>query len=323
MRRYLVPFISTLMGSAVIAAPATTKTTVPGVVKQAPGVYRFMLGEAEVIVLSDGTAPSDVHRMLKGPSPDEMDAALARNMMSNPVEGSNNVFVIRMGGRTILVDAGAGTMFGPDTFNRLPEALQIAGIKPEQVNDVLITHLHPDHFGGLIVNGQRAFPNAIVHASKPDMGLLDPKISGAPPLSQQVKAAIQPYLDAKRIVTFETDGEILPGITAELHPGHSPGATIYKVRSGGQELAIVGDLIHVAAIDLELPNVNFIFDWNPEMTRHDDEETLQRLASERTLVAAAHISFPGIGYFQENGKAFRWIPVQYGNSNPKAPPPKL
>lgn len=325
MRKALITLTAVLIGGVVIAAPTstTTKMTVPGVVQQPAGVYRFMLGEAEVIVLSDGTSLSDPRHMLRGPTPAEMDAALARNMVPNPVQGSNNAFVIRMGDRTILVDAGAGNMFGPGTFNRLPEALRIAGIRPDQIDDVLLTHMHPDHFGGLIANGQRAFPNAIVHASKQDMGLVDPKISGVPMLSKQVQEVMQPYLDAGKVVTFEKDGEILPGVTAELHPGHSPGATIYKIRSGDQELAIVGDLIHVAAIDLEFPNVNFIFDWNPEMTRQDRQETLKHLASDRTLVAAAHISFPGVGYFQQNGKAYRWIPVQYGNANPKAPPTKL
>lgn len=302
--------------------PAEASTTVPGVVRQSPAVYRFMIGDARVTALSDGTMPLDLHRMLTGITPTETDALLARSFLLNPVQPSINCFLIELGGRRILIDTGAGVLFGPGNGGRLPEALAAAGVRPEQIDDILITHVHPDHIGGLVSNGRIVFPKATVHVGKPDLDLfMDAGKSGNTRASDQATAMLGPYLAAGRVRPFERDREILPGVSAELRPGHSPGSAVFRLKSGGQELVIIGDIVHVGAVQLERPEVGFVFDWKPEMALADREDALRDFARDGTLVAAPHMSFPGVGHFQSDGEHYRWIPVEYANRDPGLPGP--
>lgn len=327
MRLRLMRAVAAALAGAT-ALPGFAAITIPGVVRQAPGVYRFTIGDARVTVMSDGTMPVDAHRMMKGATPAEIDTLLARNFLANPIQPSINAFLIEMGGRTILVDTGRGSLFGPGEAGRLPEALAIAGVRPEQVDEILITHAHPDHIGGLTDNGRIVFPKAIVHVGKPDLdffldGRKFPEGSPGRLASDLVGSVFKPYIDAGKVDAFERDGEILPGISAELRPGHSPGSAIFRLKSRGQELVIVGDVIHVAAVQLDRLDVDWAYDQDPAMARRDREHSLHEFARAGTLIAAPHISFPGLGYIRVEGKTYRWVPVEYGNRDPDLPAPKF
>jgi glyoxylase-like metal-dependent hydrolase (beta-lactamase superfamily II) len=322
MRRLIVAAATALIGIAPL--PGSASTTIPGVVRQAPAVYRFTIGDAQVTALSDGTMPLDVHQVLKGISPAEMDALLARNFLVNPVQPSINTYLIEMGGRTVLVDTGTGDLFGAGNGGRLPDALAAAGIRPDQIDDVLITHTHPDHIGGLVKNGRIVFPKATVHVGKPDLDFFldlrnSPENSPNRRVSEQVKAMFKPYMDAGKVRSFERNGEILPAISAELRPGHSPGSAIFRLTSRGQELVIIGDIIHVAAVQFDRPDVTFIFDKDPSIARADRELALKDFARAGTLIAAPHISFPGVGHIRIEGDSYRWVPVEYLNRDPNLP----
>lgn len=309
--------------SMVAALPSSATITIPNVVRQAPAVYRFTIGDAQVTALSDGTMPLDVHWALKGMSPAEMDALLASHFLANPVQSSINAFLIEMGGRTILADTGSGDLFGPGNAGILPEALAAAGIRPDRIDDVIITHTHPDHIGGLVKNGRIVFPKATIHVGKPDLDFfLDPQ-NRRNPVSENVKAMFKPYMDAGKVRGFERNGEILPGISAELRPGHSPGSAIFRLKSRGQELVIIGDIIHVAAVQLDRPDVTWVYDQDPSEARADREQALQEFARAGTLIAAPHISFPGVGHIRVEGKTYRWVPVEYANRDPNLPPPRF
>lgn len=322
MRR--LPFAVAAALAAALISPATAAPTIPGVVLQAPAVFSFTIGDAKVTALSDGTMPMDLHRMLRGISPQEMDKLLADVFLANPVQPPINCYIVEVGGRTILVDAGMGNLFGPGSGGRLPEALALAGVRPERVDDVLITHAHPDHIGGLVANGRPVFPKAVIHVGKPDLDFfLDPTKTDNPVVSQGVAAMFKPYMDAGRVRPFDRDGEILQGIAAELRPGHSPGSAIFRLKSRDQELVIIGDIIHVAQIQLPRPDVTFRLDHDPAMARADREDALRRFAGEGALIASPHISFPGVGHVVADGKGYRWIPMEYGNRDPKLPVPSF
>jgi glyoxylase-like metal-dependent hydrolase (beta-lactamase superfamily II) len=318
MRRLIV---AALIGFA--ALPGSASTTIPGAVRQAPAVYRFTIGDAQVTALADGTMPLDVHQVLKGMSPAEMDALLARSFLANPVQPSINAFLIELGGRVVLVDTGAGDLFGPGNGGRLPEALAAAGIRPDQIDDVLITHTHPDHIGGLAREGRTVFSKATVHVGKPDLDFfLHQRFQPNSPnerVSEQVNAMLKPYLDTGKVRSFEQNGEILPGISAELRPGHSPGSAIFRLTSRGQELVIIGDIIHVAAVQFDRPDVTFVFDQDPSKARADREQALKDFARLGTLIAAPHLSFPGVGHIRIEGDSYRWVPVEYTNRDPNLP----
>ena len=135
----------------------------------APSVYRFGVGETRVTALSDGTAAIDLHALLRGTTTAEIDTALSRGFLHNPVEASINAYLIEIGSRRILVDTGAGELFGPGNGGRLPEALAAIGVRAEDINDILIAHVHTDHSGGLAHGGTMMFPNATVHVGKADL----------------------------------------------------------------------------------------------------------------------------------------------------------
>lgn len=323
MQRFILAAAATAL-MTIAAMPACASPTIPGVVRQAAGAYSFTIGEAKVTALSDGSMPMDVHRTLKGISPAEIDALLARSFLANPTEPSINAFLIEMNERTVLVDTGAGGLFGPGNGGRLPEALVAAGVRPDEIDDILITHTHPDHIGGLVNDGQMAFPKAKVHVGKPDLDFfLSPRYTGNPRLAEQIKTMFKPYMDAGRVQGFERSGELLPGITVELRPGHSPGSAVFTLMSQKQQLVIIGDIIHVAVVQLYRPDVTFIFDENPSEARADRERAFRDFARAGTLIASPHMSFPGVGHIGAEGRTYRWFPIEYANRDPHVSMPKL
>src|SRR5713226_2002593 len=177
---------------------------------QAPGYYRTMLGELEVTALSDGTFQMDAGKLLTNITPKELDAGLARSFLTNPLETSVNGFLVNTGSKLVLVDTGAGALFGP-TLGKLLSNLKASGYRPEQVDEVYITHMHDDHVGGLSADGKRVFPNAIVRAAQQeaDFWLSKARMDAAP---QDRKDAFQsamnmliPYVSAGKFKPFNGD----------------------------------------------------------------------------------------------------------------------
>lgn len=123
-----------------------------------------MVGEFEVTAINDGTVDFPVDQMLNQPE-HKTHAALAHSFLEAPVETSINAFVINTGDKLILIDAGAGVFMGP-TLGKLVANLQASGYEPEQIDDIYITHVHPDHIGGLVSENTLVFPNAVIHVDK-------------------------------------------------------------------------------------------------------------------------------------------------------------
>jgi len=163
--------LSTTLGNmtpATALAPSAAPVESPGLALQGAGIYRFTIDAIVVTALSDGTVPLDLHQLLIGSTAAHTDALLKRSFLSNPVEVSINEWVFKIDGRVVLVDAGTGQLFGPGYGGKLVQSLAAAAIKPEEVTDVLITHIHPDHSGGLLQSGTMVFPNRLRNfATKP------------------------------------------------------------------------------------------------------------------------------------------------------------
>src|SRR5215469_10852106 len=168
---------------------------------QAPGFYRMMLGDFEVTVLSDGTLPFNVKDLLKGITPDQLDTALARAFLKEPVELSVNGFLINTGSKLVLIDTGTGPSFGP-SVGKLLTNLRASGYEPEQVDDIFITHMHGDHIGGLTQDGKAVFSNATVHAARQeaDYWLSETRLNAVPANQkrglEQAIAIFKPYVAA-------------------------------------------------------------------------------------------------------------------------------
>ena len=300
-------------GATLAAAPAVAAA--PIVRTQAPGFYRVMLGDFQVTAISDGTISLDVAKLLAEPAA-KTDAALKKSFESSPLETSVNAFLVNTGTRLVLVDTGAGVLFGP-TLGKLLANLRAAGYGPEQVDDVFLTHLHPDHVGGLLADGAAAFPNAIVHADRRDVDYwlsqanLDKAPADAKGFFQGAMASTRPYVDGGRLQPFDADAELVPGVHSIASPGHTAGHTSYLVESEGQRLLIVGDLIHVASVQLEDPSVTIAFDSDANAAAASRRKLFGEAAASGELVAAAHLQFPGLGHLRAQGRSWQWVPVNY------------
>ena len=232
---------------------------------QSPGWYRMMLGDFEVTALSDGTASLPVDKLLTGTTEQHVHAALAKSYLGAPVETSVNGYLINTGSKLVLIDTGAANLFGP-TLGNLVKNLKASGYQPEQVDEIYITHMHADHVGGIVSNGQMVFPNAIVRADKRegDFWLSKENLDKAPEAMkgffQGAQASMKPYVDAGKYKPFDSDGELVPGISSMAAYGHTPGHTVYMVQSKGQKLVVWGDLMHVAAVQFPEPSVTIQFD---------------------------------------------------------------
>jgi glyoxylase-like metal-dependent hydrolase (beta-lactamase superfamily II) len=283
------------------------------------GWYQLQVGDLRVIALSDGTVPLDTHTLLKGDSTAHIDQLLAEAHVSNPVENSINAFLIVSGSRRILVDTGAGDFFGPGYGGKLAVSLKNAGIDPSQIDDVLLTHLHPDHEGGLLHDGKAVFPNATVFVGQPDVDYFlakdhqDGVDGGDKTFFRQATAALAPYIASGRLKPFHGETEILPGITAIPAPGHTPGHSIYRVQSKGQSITFIGDLIHVEAVQFAEPKVTITYDVDQSAASKQRAERFNAFVAHHDLVAAAHLPFPAVGYIDLRSNAYEFVPVNYQN----------
>ena len=295
------------------AAPAVAAA--PMAKFSAPGFYRLMVGDFEVTALSDGTADLPMDQLLQE-EPAKTNAALAKSFLKSPLETSVNAYLINTGNKLVLIDTGAGSLFGP-TLGKLVANLKAAGYQPSQVDEIYLTHLHPDHVGGLAADGKLAFPNAIVRADQreSDYWLSQANMDKAPASAkrsfQGAKASLQPYIDAHKYQPFKGDAELTAGIKSTSSYGHTAGHTSYVVESHGSKMIVVGDLIHVPAVQLEHPEVTIGFDTDPKAAVLSRTSVFNEAAREGELVAAAHIQFPGLGHLLVKGKTYQWVPVNY------------
>lgn len=295
-------------GSAALAAAPMAKTA-------APGYFRMMLGAFEITAISDGTVDLPVESLLHQ-APARTKAALARSHLSTPLETSVTAYLVNTGSKLVLIDTGAAGLFGP-TLGKLIANLKASGYQPGQIDEVYLTHFHPDHSGGLMLDKQRAFPNATVRADQRESAfwLSSEEMKKAPASSKgyfdSAMATVQPYVSAGKFSPFPGNAELTPGIRAVGSYGHTRGHVSYLVASQGKKLWIAGDLIHVAAVQLPSPGVTIDFDLDPGAAAAARAHAFAQVARDGTLVAASHIQFPGLGYLRSEAKRYQWVPVNY------------
>lgn len=286
-----------------------------------PGFFRMALGQFQVTALLDGSTNLDAS-LLQNVTPAEVRTLLAKQFIDDPkkIPASVNAYLINTGEKLVLIDAGGGAMCGP-TMGRLLENLKASGYQPEQVDAVLLTHLHPDHAAGLLdPQGKAAFANATVFVAKPES---DYWLSAANPekapaqFRQQMTAAIKlvravaaSYIATGRWKTLATSEQPIAGVRAVPIPGHTPGHTAYEVTSEGQSLLIIGDMVHCAAVQFARPDAAVSFDSDPKQAVASRDALFRRAAADKTLIADMHIAFPGLGHIRSVGKnAYAWVPI--------------
>jgi glyoxylase-like metal-dependent hydrolase (beta-lactamase superfamily II) len=288
----------------------------PQLKTQAPGYYRMMLGDIEITALSDGTFPMDAGKILANITPKQLDADLHRSFLKEPVEMSVNAFLINTGSKLVLIDTGCGILFGP-SVGKLIANPKASGYRPEQVDEIYITHMHGDHVGGLSADGKPVYPNAVVRAAQQeaDFWLSKPHMEAAPADAKEsyqgAMNMLNPYVAAGKFKPFSGDTELVPGVSAVASPGHTAGHTLYIVESKGQKLVLWGDLMHVAAVQFADPSVTIHFDTNSAMAATQRKKVFSDAAEHGYWVGGAHLSFPGIGHLRAAGTGYSYIPANY------------
>ena len=311
--RRFAPLAMLALLAATLAPAAHAAGPAP---KTVPGYYRMMLGDFEVTALSDGTVALPVDKILTNVKPGQVDRALAKQFLKAPVETSVNAYLINTGTKLVLIDAGAAGLFGP-TLGKLAANLKAAGYSAEQVDEVYITHLHPDHVGGLMVDGKMAFPNALIRADKHDSDywLSDANMKKAPKdvqgFFQGAMASLNPYVKADKFKPFDGNTDLVPGIKAVATRGHTPGHAIYAIESRGQKLVLWGDLMHVAAVQFPNPSVTIAFDVDSKAAAAQRKKAYADAAKGGYIVGSAHLSFPGLGRLRGYGAGYVFVPVNY------------
>jgi len=271
----------------------------------APGYHHLQVGSVKVTVISDGQGPLPAMQLLQGRK-DLIAQALRSQSLGEMVLTSHNAFVIDNGKKVILVDAGGGSLIGPN-FGKLLGNLSAAGYQPQQISEILLTHLHADHAGGLMKGDQRAFPNAIVRVNRIDADFwLSPKQRELAPAAGRrnfdaATASLTPYLKAKKLEVFDGETDLGNGIIARPAYGHTPGHTMYEVNSDKQQMLLWGDIVHVAAVQFPDPDVTIGFDSEKDAARLEHWRMFSELAKSGQLVGGAHLPFPGIGHVRDTG----------------------
>jgi glyoxylase-like metal-dependent hydrolase (beta-lactamase superfamily II) len=275
-----------------------------------------MLGDVEVTALSDGTIDLPVTTLLTNTTPERVRQALARASLKDPVETSVNAYLVNTGAKLVLIDAGAGALFGP-TVGKLVDNLKAAGYQPDQVDGIYITHMHGDHVGGLMAGDKMVFPNAVVRADRHDaeywlsQANMDAAPKDAKGFFQGAMASLNAYVGAGKFKPFDGATELVPGIRALASHGHTPGHSTYLVESKGEKLVLWGDLMHVAAVQFPEPAVTIKFDVDAKAAARERAKAYADAAKNGYWVGAAHIAFPGLGHLRAAGNGYAWIPANY------------
>jgi len=290
----------------------------PIVHTQVPGFYRVQLGKFEVTALSDGTSELDA-KLLKNIESEKLKHSLANMFVQYPnMQTAVNAYLINTGDHLVLIDAGAGKLLG-QALGRVLDNLKASGYTAQQVDTVLLTHLHADHAGGLIdANGKPVFPHAKIFVSQKEndywmsTSIADRSTKELKPFFELARNIGAPYITSGKWTTFTANTVVVPGVKAISISGHTPGHTAYEVESEGQKLLVWGDVVHAHAVQFAEPAVAFAFDTDAHQAIATRLKLMQSLATTSSLVAGAHLPFPGIGHIRKEEKgSFQWIPIEF------------
>ena len=279
----------------------------------------MMLGHFEITALHDGTMEMEPAKLLTNTTPKKVEKALGAAFQGPVIPASVNVFLINTGDKLILIDSGTGPsgIFGPN-LGQLLKNLTASGYSPEQVDEVFLTHIHPDHVGGLLTPAGETFPNAVIRLDQRELSYwadaeqAKKAPEGHRPFFPFAEAALKPYKDAGRLKPFDGNTELEPGIRAVPAVGHTLGHTTYNIESDGQRMLVWGDVMHVGAVQFGQPQVTIVFDSDSPTAAKARAKVFAKAAADRVIVATAHQPFPGLGHLRRAGTGYEFVPYPFG-----------
>lgn len=310
-RAALFAGLSCVMFNALAAAPKLLED-------QVAGYYREKVGDVVVTTVYDGYLDIPT-TLLKGMQAKDLKTLMARMFVQDQhgVQTAVNAFLVQTPTNLVLVDSGAALCFGP-TAGEVLNNIKAAGFNPDDVDTVLLTHLHPDHSCGISTeDGQTAFPNATVWASEKDAAYwLNEKITAqaAPadqPIFNMTQQAVEPYKAKHLFKTFTDSAQLPDGFSLVPTPGHTPGHSSFLITSKNQSVLIWGDIVHSHSVQMTHPEVAIEYDSDKAKAIETRKHIFTTAAKNGWLVAGAHLPFPGLGHVRKDPVGYSWVPVEF------------
>ena len=312
-----------LAGAAAVAlAPVVSivpsRASTPASGKQAAAFYRYKVGSYECTSINDGarTFPMPDAFVKNVPKDEALAAAEAAYMPKGMVTVPFNPQIINTGSKLVLIDSGYGPGIAP-SVGLLPVGMAAAGIAPEAIDIVVLSHLHPDHINGIkTADGKLAFPNAEVMAPALDWAfwMSDDNMNKASDgMMKAYFGNTRKILGdiAGKVTKYEWGKEVAPGITALATPGHTPGHTSFAVASGSSKVLIQSDVTNIPELFLRNPDWHVMFDVDPDTAQKTRHTFYDTAAAEKATVVGFHFQFPSIGYVEKVGAGYRLIPAAW------------
>ncbi|MDR5780909.1 MBL fold metallo-hydrolase [Caballeronia sp. LZ065] len=282
-----------------------------------PSRYAVRIGDVDVVLISDGVLPLPTSTMSTNVSEADRNAWFdSRFLQRDRFDWALNIALVRSGEQLILIDSGVGDGF--EYFTRAGQSvmrLESAGIDLKALTDIVITHMHMDHVGGLNVDGIKGKlrPDVRIHVASeevefwknPDFSKTVMPETVPPALREAAAKFVKLY--SENLVRFDQTANVAPGVSARVTGGHTPGHCVVDIASNGEKLTFVGDAIF--EVNFDHPHWQNGFEHDPEKAAEVRIALLDEAAQTGALLAAAHVAFPSIGHVAKHKEGFRFVPV--------------
>ncbi|KHN65830.1 MBL fold metallo-hydrolase [Acinetobacter calcoaceticus] len=289
-------------------------------VHQVDGYFLQPVGNLKVTALFDGKLGLPRSDLLGIPA-EKANQLFTENFV--PIDEHNHIvtdfsaYLVQTPTQNILIDAGTAKCFGP-TLGYVRENLKKAGVQPEQIDTILITHAHPDHLCGITLDGKMAYPNAKVYLAKEDVDYWTSTVNEAKatdffkPIFKMTRDALKPYQKAGQLIAFTKASFNVPNVQLITTHGHTKGHSSYLVDGQkGQKFLGLGDVVHYAAVQFPYPEASYKPDTDSKHAIAVRKSIFEQAYKNQWWVGAAHVVFPGIGHIGKNSKGYQWVPAQY------------
>ncbi len=280
------------------------------------GFAKFKVGSIEVIQVYDGHwEKAHDEKFIRNATLDETKAALKEAELTDAfVPVPFTIPVVRIGGRTIMFDSSTGGQMAPTAGRLVAKNLAAAGVKPEEISTIVITHYHPDHIWGLMAKETNAqlYPNAEIivpeaehkHWTAPE--LVEKVPDSAKGMVRRIQATLPTW---KNVKPAAAGTEVTAGVRSIATHGHTPGHTSYVVTSGSDTLIIGGDVTNIQALNLANPGWHLVFDGNPTMAEEGRRKLYDQAVADKSIITGYHWGLPGAGTLQKDGDGYALVPV--------------
>lgn len=277
------------------------------------GFYRTKVGDIEVISLLDGGMTLSDSLMVNTNA-----GEIRQSKKDNVIRTDSdfpafvNAFVINTGKKITMVDTGAKGM--AESLGHVSDNLLAAGLSGDMIDEIIITHAHPDHTNGLVdANGGMMFPNAKIKISAAELAFWfsDENMNAMVDKKQMFELArknLGPYQSRKNIETFQSNTDFGGGISAVDLAGHTPGHSGVRISNGKEQILIWGDIVHVPALQFAHPKAGIAFDVDVQKAQKTRLKIFDEVEADKIRVAGMHLSFPGLGHLVKRGAGYDFVP---------------